>query len=127
MEQEVNEIRCTCDALDTASPAHEVNCPMVTGRPISERWDRSDGQYEGELAELSMPEPVLARVLRTRCEDRRVVQAHLIDGSILIGIVSEVSEDGTVASIDSQSDDLWTFDVGAVCVLQTRRSKVEKA
>lgn len=116
----MNEIRCTCGVL--LGEVHKPNCPMMTGRLVpAEMWP-----VPAEIAELTSPEPVLARVLRERCEDRKVVQAHLIDGSVLIGIVTEVSEDGTVGTIDSQSEEFWTFDVGAVCVLQTRRSKVAK-
>lgn len=120
----MNEIVCTCDALDTASPAHEVNCPMVTGLPVADRWDRSDGQYEGTV-ELTSPEPVLARVYRARLEDKRFVTADLIDGSVLMGTVVEVSEDGTVATIEGQ-EETYVFDVAATCVIRTRRSQVPK-
>lgn len=111
----MSEIRCTCDALGTASPAHEVNCPMVTGV----------GVPGGELVELTSPEPVLARVLRARQEDRKLTTADLIDGSVLIGTVSEVSDDGTVAVIEGE-EDVYTFDVSSVCVIRTRRSQVPK-
>lgn len=111
----MNGIVCTCDALDTASPAHEPTCPMVTGVPV-------DG--DTFTAELRTLEPPMATCLRHRL-DGRFVTAHLIDGSVLMGQVTAVADDGTIATIEGQ-EETWDFDVASVCVLSTRRSSIAK-
>lgn len=93
-----------------------------------------DGKPMDELAEadriwlkppMEQSEPIMARILRLREADRRVVSVHLVDGSQLTGQIEDVTEDGTMAEVVNGRDS-YVFDVTALVVIQTRRQTETK-
>lgn len=123
----MGELVCSCPGAPDLHPkVHLEGCAMVTGVPVGTlQTSITPGTVHFPAGEvlLSSPEPPLARVLRARLDDRKVVQVHLLDGSILVGTVVEVCDDGSTATVDDGSSDLYDFDVSSVCVVQTRRPK----
>ena len=119
----MREIVCTCDELVARAEPHDSTCPMVTGVPVEPEFLI---EHRGEVVELTSPEPPMARLLRAKMEIGRSVQIHLIDGSSLPGRIIDVSDDGTIGTIDSGADEEWSFDVAAVIVVEIRKNKIAK-
>lgn len=113
----MNDLFCTCP-VKRLPMTHADGCPMITGVPAESR------HFEDVPVELTMEriEPPLARTLRARAEDRKPVTIHLLDRSVIPGVVAGVAEDGMTAILDSGGD-TFEVDVSMVCVVQTRHRK----